>query len=116
MILHARARQPEGPDQHNLSIRFSNDPEWTFLVRKEQIDGTLSLVTDGDVVFVLRKNPRAELHECPTIHAEHAGDGIWIVKAMASEFGATTTYQLDHLDNGRRTTHAYGTVTKESGL
>lgn len=116
MILHARARQSEGPDRHDLPIRFSNDPTWIFHVREEELDGTLANVTDGRVEFVIRKNPRADVLESPSIRASYEGNGIWTVEAMATEFGATTRYQLDHVKDGRRTTHAYGTVTKENDL
>ena len=118
MILQARARTPEGPDQNDLRIIFSNDPVWRFFVRREAIDGSLVKVTEGDVRLVIRANPRASLEDCEYVTAEHYGDGIWEVAPRADQFtGAKTRYQLDHMDeDSRRTTHSYGTVTKEDVL
>lgn len=117
MILHARARQPEGPDRHDLVVRFSNDPEWTFHLRREELDGTLRNVDDGQVHFVIRDNPRETVETSKHVIATRHSDGIWVVRMRASFLDKNTRYQLDHLDNdGRRTTHAYGTITKEDGL
>lgn len=116
--LHARAREPEGPDRHYLTVRFYNDPEWYFRVREEQTDGTLVPVVDELVVMVLRGNPRTPVPECPSVTAEQKdGAGLYSVSLRYEELERDSTpFQLDVLRGGRRKTFAYGTIAKEGLL